>query len=316
MIGAQPIRCFLPFLLVTTAVLAAAAVAQVSQEKVIVEVKAANLSLREIDMIVRGEENYLPAIELFNFLGIKSSFDSAGTRISGFFKNSDSTYLIDFKEGEATYRKKTIPITDRDHFTADRRLYLNLNVFKNLFNVELIYLPRRLQVLVKNALEIPAIVVGRRLRALENRIQFKKTPEADFTLGRDFKFLAGGLINWSTFGRFSRTNYLGSRNTLNFGVKALGGDITGRYLAVLSPGKHTTSFRGNYRYPFFGGPLLRQIIIGDLLSVGVTTQEITGVEITNRPAAIRRLFTREVFRGNVDPNMAVTFSGGIARTYR
>jgi len=309
MIGAQLIRSI--FCLTAAAALVSSALGQVSQEKVFVEVRAASLSLREIEMIRRGEENYLPAVELFNFLGIKATFDTSGTRISGFFKNPDSAYVIDLTLATATYRKRTVSFTERDYLSADRKLYLNLNFFKTLFNVEMAYLPRRLQVQVKNALEIPTIVVGRRLRGIENRIQYKKIPKADYVIGRDFKFIAGGLINWSTIGRFSKTEYLGSRNNLNFGVKTMGGDFTGRFLAQLSPGRHTTTFRGNLRYPFFSSPLLRQIIIGDHLSLGVTTQEVTGVEITNRPAALRRLFTREVFRGNVDPNMEVTFAGGI-----
>ncbi|HMD13582.1 MAG TPA: hypothetical protein VKI62_03065, partial [Bacteroidota bacterium] len=216
---------------------------------------------------------------------------------------------------QATIHGKTIALTDRDFLYRNTKVYLNLNFFKEFFGIELIYNPRRVQVLIKNALELPTVTAARRLRALEDRQKIiKKIPEADLDLGRDFNLLSGGLINYSTNGNFSEYTRPSARNNFNIGVKVLGGDFTGRLYNVVDLGKSTNTFIGNFRYPFFDNSWLKQITVGDILNLGVFPQEITGVEVTNRPVAPRRIFTQEVFQGNVDPKMDVAFYGTLGET--
>ena len=286
--------------------------AQPAPEMVIVEVRGGYLTMSNVDLYTVGQNHFLPATDMFDFLGIKNTYDSVQNRITGFFKKTDSTYVIDFENNTASFAKRHLTLTDQDYMLRDTRLFFNLSLFRDLFGIDLLYNPRRLQVLVKNAPDLPVFTVNRLLRSLRNRAQFKKIPEPDLVVGRNYKLIGGGLINWSTNSEFSQSQFTSSRDNLYFGVKTLGGDATGRFFSTFTPMRNEYTFIGNYRYPFFNNSFIRQITVGDHLDFGVISQEITGVEITNRPAALRRLFTHEVFRGNVDPNMDVTFAGSIS----
>jgi len=300
------------FLLLTVWAASSAQQQQPSPEMVVVEVRGGYLTLSNVELYTIGQNHYLPASELFDFLGIKNSYDSVQNRIVGFFKKSDSSYVIDFETNTATFAKRHLALTDQDYILRGTRLFFNLNLFRDLFGINLAYNPRRLQVVVKNVTDLPVFTVSRLLRSLRTRAQFKKIPEPDIDIGRNYKLIGGGLINWSTNTELSQSAFTSSRDNLYFGVKTLGGDATGRLFATITPTKNDYTFLGNYRYPFFNNSFIRQITVGDHLDFGVISQEITGIEVTNRPAAVRRLFTHEVFRGNVDPNMDVTFAGSIS----
>ena len=187
--------------------------------------------------------------------------------------------------------------------------------YNEFFGIELVYNSHRVQIRIKNAFDLPTVWAARRLRSLENREKIeKKILPADFDIGRDFSLLSGGIINYSTNETFSEFTRPTARNNFNIGVKTLGGDFTGRLYNVVNLGKSTNTFVGNYRYPFFDNSWISQITVGDILDVGVLPQQITGIEVTNRPVAPRRIFTQEVFQGNVDPKMDVSFYGTIGET--
>ncbi len=285
------------------------------ESRIIVELRGAGLAPRELEMMAIGEDRYLPSAEAFPALGIKSDYDSVENRITGFFKDADNSYTIDLKDRRASIAKVSLDLTDKQYISRTGRSYFSLGFFKDFFDIDLTYLPRKLQVTVKNALELPSVYAGRRIKAIENRIKIsKKLPETELYLGRDFSLIGGGLINWSTNDIFSRFTRPTLRNNLNIGVKSLGGDFTGRITESDIRGRTNTTFRGNFRYPFFDNSGLRQIVFGDIISLGVISTDVTGVEFTNRPPAPRRLFTREVFRGNVDPQMEIAFLGTVGET--
>ncbi len=89
---------------------------QKSEERIIVDLRGSGFTPREIEMIIKGEDDYLPALESFNYFGIKSQFDSLQQHVSGFFRKADSTYQINFEKRQATIRGENHSI-DRSRFS-------------------------------------------------------------------------------------------------------------------------------------------------------------------------------------------------------
>ena len=69
-----------------------AAFAQNAEERIIVDMRGTGFFPKEIEMMIVGNNHYLPALEAFTLFGIKSQYDSVRQRITGFFRNSDSTF--------------------------------------------------------------------------------------------------------------------------------------------------------------------------------------------------------------------------------
>jgi hypothetical protein len=274
-----------------------------------VELRGGSLMLRSVNMVIEGENHYLPWAESFTAFGIKSSTDSTRLSIKGFFRSAENNYSINLADSTAEIDGNSSLLSPGDFSFHNGAPYFNISFFKRFFGIDLEFNQRRLVVLVKNPAELPSVVAMRRLQSLD-RIQHQASlPEPEVSFGRDYHVIGGGLVNWTLSGVVAPYTSPTSRNTLNFGVKTFGGDFTGRWLNSENARTTSNTFRGNFRYPFFETSALRQIIVGDMFSNGVLSQEITGVEITNRPAAVRRFFTRDLFRGNVDPGMEVAFYG-------
>ena len=106
-----------------------AVTSQKPEERIIVDLRGSGFTPREIEMIIKGEDEYLPAVESFTYFGIKSQFDSLQQHVTGFFRKADSTYQIHFEKNQATIRGKTIALTDRDFLFRNAKVYLNLNFF-------------------------------------------------------------------------------------------------------------------------------------------------------------------------------------------
>ncbi len=292
---------------------------QPSDQYIPVELKAPTFGSIEINITIIDTSVYVPSIEVLTFLGIKAEYDSLNQIISGIFKSSDNAYSIDLISNLAKIKnKKSIELAPEDYLFKDNVLFLRLTTINKIFELELIYYPRKLQILVKNVLDIPAVIVARRLKSLQQRIRPMRFTEPEVVLGREIKFINGGRLDWSSSTRFinnpassSQLKFIDSRDNLYFGIKSLGGDLTGHLFSVIQPKQTKNTFRWKMRYPVFDTPYLRQITFGDIYNIGVISQEMSGIEFTNRPAAARRLFTREVFHGTVEPNMNVSTSGGI-----
>lgn len=284
-------------------------------DKVPVTMRGATLIPVEAFVVTRGDSAYLPVREAFNFIGIFSRYDASTRILRGFFRNEDQEYYIDLREGTARYLHQEVMLTSDDFMFLNDTLLLRVGFINSFFNLELAYNPRRLEVTVKNGSDLPAALASRQVKLLQRRLQRKVLPEPDVSMDRVYSFFSGGRINWTTTGRFTKSTYVDSRANLNFGMKVIGGDFTGRLLVNSRPSKTDYTFRGNMRYAFLETSWIRQLVIGDHLSLGIFPRDMTGVEITNRPPSNRRIFTREVFQGEVEPNMDVAVSGSIGESF-
>lgn len=277
--------------------------------------RGASLAPVEATVITRGDSAYVPTHEIFNLIGIYSRYDTTAKILYGFFMNEDQEYRIEFTTGVARYQNWETLLTSDDFILLNDTIYFKVGFLNSLFQLDIIYNPRRLEVFVKNGSDLPSAIAARRVKLLQRRMRRKDLPEPDLKMERVYDYFSGGRVNWTSVGRFSKSSYVDSRANVNFGMKVIGGDFTGRVLVNSRPGRTDYAFRGNLRYAFLESSWIRQVILGDFVSFGILPREVTGVEFTNRPASIRRLFTREVFQGEVEPNMDIAVSGSIGESF-
>jgi|GEM_PF-2176567 len=284
-------------------------------ERVVVELRVHGVGRKEVNILVRNGEAYLPVITLFDFLGIKSAYDSSTIKVEGFFKTPDTSYVIDPTAGFAAIDERSIVMTDQDYAVIGNELFVRLGILNEMFRLDIRYRPRALVVEVGKFRDLPAYQTLARRRRLE-QLQKRRNliPSSELYLGRVPAVLGSERLDWTLSSRFTSSQYLQTRYTASLGAQVLGGDATGKLSGFDDPlsGLTENHVQGQIRFPFLDNSVIRQITIGDFSDFGIQPRLVTGVEITNRPLAQRYFFTREVFRGQFEPNVDVEMRGGLS----
>ena len=107
--------------------------------------------------------------------------------------------------------------------------------------------------------------------------------------------LNGGVLDYaiSAFRGASGTSY--SYN-LNAGAQLLGGDIEGAINGGYSGGMSTIySKQVHWRYTIDSTRAITSVSLGNLFSNGLVQYDFRGIQITNTPVQIRRLFGNYAF---------------------
>lgn len=282
-----------------------------ADQDIVIGFKILDVGRAELDAVLRANEAYLPVVQTFTLIGIKVDTGRALRRYEGFFKSSDSTYIIDFLGGRAEYAGRYTDVSPIDYIARDTAVYLRTGFISALFGLDMRYYPRRVQVELKSSHLLPIYRAARRKQTISSAASKLALGEPDIVYGRIYDAIGGTRLDWSALSRFSRENFIGSRYTLSLGAALFGGDFTGRIVGVGQPHVNRTSSRGRMRIPVFESMALRQIVIGDFVSYGLLPREMTGLELTNRPPSVRRVFAREVFSGQFEPQVDVSLSGGL-----
>lgn len=284
-------------------------------ERNVVELRVRGLEKKEVNILVKNNEAYLPVVTVFDFLGIRADYDSTAIKVDGFFKTPDSSYVIDPTAGFAAIDGRSVVMTDQDYAVIGNELLVRMAIINELLGLDITYNPRRLIVEVRRFKDLPAYVEvqrHRRLQQMEKRQNL--IPSPDLTLGREVSVLGPERLDWSLTSHFTSSQYTESRYTLALGAQVLGGDGTARLVGLSEPLIHLNqnNLQGQVRFPFLDNQVVRQVIVGDYTVMGIQPRTVTGIEITDRPLAQRYFFTREVFRGQFEPNNDVELRGGIA----
>ncbi len=284
---------------------------QAAEQKVPVEFRILDVGRAEIDIILLNNEPYLPVGPSFGYIGIRppDSQMVSQQRFDGIFKSGDSTYSIDLRGGQASYGGRTVAVAQNDYLVRDGDVYLRLGFMNAVFGLDMRYLPRRLQIEVRNSHTLPMYFAIRRQQSARRNLNRFSIPEPDVYMGRSFDAVSGARLDWSGTTRFSRDAFLNSRALLSLGADILGGDFSGKVITTSQPHSTKSTWRGRARFPVFDTPALRQIVFGNFVNFGLLPREMTGLEITNRPPSVRHVFAREVFSGVFDPKIDVTLTG-------
>ncbi|MFH1851863.1 MAG: hypothetical protein ABIA75_05925 [Candidatus Neomarinimicrobiota bacterium] len=256
---------------------------------------------------MKGDQFFLPVMELFELLSIDYSLNPQKMTISGFYINPQRIYRIAFNEYLAQFENNKIVITASDYLVQNVDFYLRPNVFRVLFGWEVDVDLNRLVLTIKTRDILPVVEKSRRQEkysqgALVSADQMKNYPMIG---NRDRDWINGGFLDYTFYGFFSGQGYITSAN-LSGGGEIMFGDLQGTVSAVQS--KHYSLLNTSdvrWRYVFNKNPLVTSTSLGQVNSTGLLHRSFTGMNITNEPVEPKFSFDDYVIDGTTIPESDV-----------
>jgi len=252
------------------------------------------IGMVEIPALVQNNKTlYLPINYVFDFLKIKNTILPGIDTLTGFFINTENTFLIDNISKTIHYDDKVANLKPNDLVRTETNLYLNENYFGDIFELDCDFNFRKLSVELVTKIELPAIREMRLKKMRKNILRLAGKTIADTVIERGFNLFHFGMADWA----ISNINYL-KNNTKNTRINlALGGIVAGGETKVnlnyafgehLSD-KHLTYF---WRYVNNNNKMLRQIRLGNIYTRSISSifAPVVGLQLTNTPTSFRRSF--------------------------
>lgn len=242
------------------------------------------------DMFVQydGWNIYLPLTEVFRLLDLNIVADFRGQLFTGFVISPDQRYEIDLTRLLAKVRGREHRLLATDFVLAPRELYLRLELFKTLFDLEMEFSFSALQVRLALDKEFPAYKKLQR-RRVQQKLRAKRVAELDVRhQPRQVQYFGGGVADWAVAG--TPIGEGGQYYNLALGGMLLGGD-----LKIAGGGNSVTGLDDrqlNYKwhYYFDNSRYITQLDLGYIYTAGLLSRQLKGGLVTNRPQIQREYF--------------------------
>jgi hypothetical protein len=287
-------------------------------EELPVTLHVPKIGTAEIAVLIRNEEAYLAAKDLFDFLKIKNTASKSGDTLEGFFMDPQASYLIDNAHHQIIFKGKTIALSPSELIETETHLYLKSSLFGQVFGLECRFNFRDLSVNLQTELELPAIREWQQELMRRNLDQLKGEKKADTTLKRKFSVLHLGAADWSVTTTQETNRGNTTRANLIMGAIVAGGEATANltYYSAQPFSARQQSYR--WRYVNNAHTFLRQVSAGRIIVPSVSTilGPLNGIQLTNTPASFRRSFGSYRYTGTTEPEwMVELYVNGILVRY-
>jgi hypothetical protein len=245
----------------------------------------------EIPAVIQNEELYLSITDVFNFLKIRNTISAGMDSVSGFFINSQATFVIDRLQHRINYKQQVVDLEPNDLIRTETGLYLKSKYFGKVFELECKFNFRSLSATIDTKLDIPVIREMRQEMIRRNINQLKQELKADTTIRRSYPFMHLGMADWSMVVT-RKSGETDTRFNLTLGSIIAGGEATASLNYQNS--QPFTLNRQYYLWRFVNNDhrFLRQIMVGKIASQATSSilAPVIGVQITNTPTTFRRSF--------------------------
>lgn len=250
---------------------------------------------------------FLPVGALFTALQIDHSIDPRARSASGFFIDPERPYRLDLAQGRGHNGEREFTVPDSSYIVSELEVYLLPEVFDTAFGLDFSVNLRDLELALSTSDTLPVVRAARRALGQE-RIgadPFLKPP-APLRYARQRHLLHGGVLQYGLSFMSS-----GDRRTLGFdlgtGGELLGGSLQGSIYGYL--GNETSALTGSnlhWRYVFDREQRwIREANVGDLTASGLQTYRLQGVQISNKPVALRQRLGTHTIYGTSEPGWEV-----------
>ncbi len=279
-----------------------------SSQFIPVELSIRGLGRFEINMLYQNSTAYIPMVSMFKILNINVNYNASQRLAEGFYLDPARRYSIDGLNRSASAGDKSVVLSSSDVVSTAEDLYVRTTLYQVLFNLELTYNPRRLEVSLKSKERLPIFLQRDRDLARRRKRGLYQLPEPEYTEPRRFTVFDFGRLDYSFTSQISRHGVPRQAYAFHLGNQILGGDFEGRVNGRIHESLTSQDVTARLRYAFLNNSVVRQIIIGDILTTGLIPSSVLGIEVTNRPAPRRYFFASEELDGSMSP-------GGIADFY-
>ncbi|NQV49649.1 MAG: hypothetical protein HQ507_04095 [Candidatus Marinimicrobia bacterium] len=255
-----------------------------------------------------GERFYLPVTELFDHFGINYELNPAKYSVSGFFIKDNIKYVLDFDRRFAQFQDEVWMLDANDYKVKELDFYIAPAVFNKVFGLDIKVDLAQLTIKLETAHQLP--IVTRYKRRHQRELKQKYSAEnrnATYELlsDRQSRVLDGGLMDYSMYNTFSRSNQTVNLN-IGVGGEVLYGDMQGNITASTS--RYGNSFASRdirWRYADQSSPWFSTVTLGQQRTIGLNSQTFQGVNVTNEPLVQKRSYDTYVIDGNTEPEAEV-----------
>lgn len=276
-------------------------------DEVLVLLTVKNLGTCEIPATIRGQDIYLPVVDVFNFLKIRATAGNGFDVISGFFIDPKNIYQIDRINNLIIYHGKTYTLRPTDIIVTETNLYLNSKYFGQIFGLECKFNFRTLTVSLQSEIELPAIREMRLEQMRSNLDRLRGEMKADTTIARKYPLFHFGMADWSV----NASQVVNGKSNTRFNL-GLGGILAGGELNSLLLFNDNQPFLEKqqyylWRYANNEHQALRQVMLGKIAAQSVSSvfNPVVGIQFTNAPTINRKSFGTYTLSNFTKPNWTV-----------
>jgi len=246
---------------------------------------------------------FLPIHSLLNDLKVDNQLDMQLKTVTGFYGNESNKYELNFRNLTAKVGDKTFNIDSSAFLAGPVDYYISPDLFKELFKLDFTIDMNRLEIILSTTVKLPIIEDYERQVNLQYQSQSSSIlrEQAPLAYDRQRALLNGGILDYSlaSFYGDGRPSYSYSTNE---GAEMLGGDIEGTLSGDLVNGRATVySDQVHWRYVVDSTWFLTSMSAGNLVSTGLNQYSFRGIEVSNQPIQIRRLFGNYAYIEKVQP---------------
>ncbi len=279
----------------------------VETDEVLIVLYVKNLGTCEIPAAIRDQDIYLPVVDVFNFLKIRTVSGNGFDMISGFFVDPKNVYQIDRANKIIIYQGKNYALRSSDIIVTETNLYLKAKYFDQIFGLECKFNFRALTISMKSNLELPAIRELRLEQMHSNFDRLRGNMKADTTIARAYPLFHFGMADWSINANQVVNGINTTRLNLGLGAILAGGELNSLLLYNANqPFLEKQQFY-QWRYANNENQALRQIILGKIAASPVSSvfYPVVGLQFTNAPTINRKSFGTYTLSDNTQPNWTV-----------
>lgn len=262
-----------------------------------------------ITALYRGSDFYLPLGETLGAVEIDYRRDPHSRRATGVYFGGHTPYSIDIDRLSATMGERRIAIPRGSVIATELEFFVRPSLLQQLFGWRVEVDEGTLTATISCDSELPvARSVQRRQRDARLPASASDTVVPAIRYPRGWRLFDGGVLQYQLTASRSNAPNATTDGTFDAGVGAelLGGDIEGQLHGGMRGGVVAlTDADVRWHYAFGDGPLLSQATIGRIVTAGLQSWEMNGIEITNQPAEPRRVLATHTIEGDAQPDWEV-----------
>jgi len=276
-------------------------------DEVLVYLNIQRIGGAEIPSLIKGQDIYLPVMDLFDFLKIKNRVSPHLDSITGFFLNPSASYLIDRNNNQIIFQDKMFQLKPVDIIVTESNLYLKSNYFGQIFGLVCTFDFRSLSVNLQTDLELPIIREMRQEQMRNNISGLTGEVKVDTVVARENKFFHFGMADWSVISTQQINDFTTTRANLALGgVFAWGETDISLYYNSDRPFTERDQYY-IWKYVNNKNKYLRQSMVGKIPTRTVATlyAPVIGALFTNTPTTFRRSFGTYTLSDHTKPGWIV-----------
>ncbi len=304
------LRAFSILLLLAILFLPLAAAAQVDSvagDEISILLNVAQQGSTYINSVLVGDDVYLPALELFQFLRIKADVTSDGDSVSGFFLNENTLYLIDYASLTITVGGVTTAIDRKDFIRTETNIHLRRELFGRVFGLTCTFNFRAMAVTLTTDMDLPVLREMQRERLRKNLSRISGEVEVDRRIAREASLASIGGLDWGVMSQQQRHGTPNLSYTGALGGGLLGGDVEAAVTGSTSIPWTFRQVQARWRHVDNDEPWMRQTTVGRLGSpaMRMLSTALIGAQLTNTPSVFRRSFGTYTISDYTQPEWTV-----------